>query len=1102
MFLTSYWPEGLIKKKFTSLLKTLIIFFFFTLNFNTQGQKLNIIGHLSIEDGLSLSIVTKIIQDKRGFLWFGTYNGLNRYDGYNFKIFLPEHTNRFSISNYSIWAMYEDSKGYIWIGTMEGLNRYDWKTEKFYRYMNDPKDPNSLSNNYVLSIYEDKSGRIIVGTQNGLNIYNREKDNFAVTKKISNELNVDSLNSVTCTEEDYQSNIWLGTWKGLTCLKKDGSIENVILPGSKDLITFRYNQISDIYADNNKNLWVGTNNGQGLFKYNLESKTFSNYSNTPKNPQSISDNRINFIFRDELNSLWVGTKNGLNKFDPATNKFERFYHDPINSFSIINNDVLSILIDKTELLWIGTSGGISKGYQPINSFGFYSKNFKGSKFNLSSTRVTSVKIDHSQNIWIATPEGLDEIRNSTNQLIRYKHIPGNKNSLSDNFVMSVTEDNSGIIWIGTEGSGLNSYDPQNGKFANYSYKESDFQSISNNGIVSICVDRNNNLWVGTWWGLNLLDEKRTKFERFTNFKNNLIWVIYEDSKGMLWTGTDGGGVNEFNPKTKTFRNFMHDTTGINNICGNRVISILESKDGIMWFGTLDGLSNYDRNTGQFKTYGINNGLPSNSINSINEDKKGFLWIGTENGISKFDRKNGVFKNYNKRNGLPEIQFSANASDQSIDGHIYSGTVNGLMFFNPDSIKDSHINVSIVFTDLKLFNQSILISQEGNSILNESITGVKNVNIPYNSDVITIEFASLDFFNVKRNKFQYKLEGFDKGWNDVGTRNSATYTNLPPGDYTFFVKVSNPESFRKAKEASLKITIVPLYYQTWWFKVLLAVVLFLGTIMIVQMRISRIKKLNKILGNRVAERTKDLDKTINELNQKIGERKTAESIVQTSLKEKEVLLKEIHHRVKNNLQVISSLLYLNSKKINDREVLEMFKDSQNRVKSIALVHERLYQSKDLGRIDFKDYAQKLTNDLMRSYAVNQASITLENNIENIFISIDTAVPCGLIINELISNSFKYAFPNYEAEKKNGIISINFNHLGGNQLLLVVSDNGIGIQGDIEEKKNSSLGLQLVETLVAQLEGTLEIDLTKGTSFIIKFMNPQAKQKSNLKFLHNS
>ncbi|HVO74898.1 MAG TPA: histidine kinase dimerization/phosphoacceptor domain -containing protein, partial [Ignavibacteriaceae bacterium] len=398
----------------------------------------------------------------------------------------------------------------------------------------------------------------------------------------------------------------------------------------------------------------------------------------------------------------------------------------------------------------------------------------------------------------------------------------------------------------------------------------------------------------------------------------------------------------------------------------------------------------------------------------------------------------------------------------------------IVYFNPDEISDQYIPAPFSFTDLKIFNQSVPVSNGGSTILNESITTASIMEIPYNSsDIISIEFALLDFYNVKANTFHYKLSGFDDRWIYVGSKNSATYTNLPPGDYTFYVRAINNNDKRSEKEASIKLIIIPTYYQTAWFKLLAAFALLVAVFLIIQLRTRVIKNQNKLLESNVLARTKDLQASLQEKN--------------TLLQEKEILLKEIHHRVKNNLQIISSLLYLNSKKLNDCKMLDTFRVSQNRIKSIALIHERLYQSKDLARINFKEYMQRLAHDLFTSYAVNQNLVKLELDIEDIFINVDSAVPFGLIINELISNSLKYAFPNYEEKSKQGLIKIIFRKNKNEDYFLEVSDNGIGLPQDFEEQKKNSLGLQLIETLTAQLDAVLDIKCSPGTVFRIILKN---------------
>lgn len=1045
--------------------------------------------HITSEDGLSLNGVTQIYQDSQGFMWFGTYNGLNRYDGYNFKIFLPNPSDPNSISNHSIYSIIEDKYGYIWIATLDGLNRYDRKTETFYKYKHNPKDPHSISSNNILSIYEDKSGTLWIGTLDGLNKYNRESDNFTVIKKVSDRLNPDSLNSVVCIEEDFNGNLWLGTWNGLTCMRKDGKVIKQLYAQPSNYKNFDYRIISYLFEDNSKNLWIGFNS-RGLAKYDQKTGIIKYYKPIADDPNTISDGYVNVIYQDNSNNIWIGTKNGLNKYNLEQDNFIRILNDPNKSYTIIDNNILSITQDKTGLIWIGTAGGISKFYLPKNLFHYFDEKFPISK------RINSIFIDRKENIWIGSFYGLDKIIKDENRVMHFRHLPGNKNSLSDNFVMSVYEDRYGIIWIGTNHSGLNRYDPKTGEFKVYTYDINDTTSISNNGITSICEDHKGNLWFGTWWGLNRFDRKTEKFYRYLSDKSNpnslpydLIWVVMEDSKGMIWIGTDGGGASMFNPKTNKFTNFSRDTSSAYVISENRVLAISESRDGVIWFGTTDGLSCFDSKTNKVKIYRMKDGLPSNLINGIIEDNKGYLWISSDKGLTKFDRKTGTFYNYTKRTGLQELEFNQNTVVKSKDGILFFACRNGLMFFNPDSIKEEYLSAPVVFTDLKLFNVSVPISKQKDSILKKSITQIKSVSIPHGYDVITIDFALLDFFNVKKNKYLYKLEGFDIDWNNVGSRNSATYTNLPPGEYTFIVRAYNSDGIRNTKEASLRIIILPAFYQTTWFKVILAVSLILITVLIINIRTRQIKKLNRILENRVAERTKDLDDTIQKLSQEVIERKKAEEKVSASLQEKEILLREIHHRVKNNLQVISSLLYLQSLNLKDEEAINSFRDSQDRIKCMALIHEKLYRSKDLAGINFGDYIKSLIDELKKSFKKEDKEIQTIVDANGINLSLDTALSCGLIVNELVTNALKYAFPSHLLEQSISDneykIEVKVDRVDSTKYSLIISDNGVGLPESIDIENSESLGLKLVYSMVNQLNGSIEINTERGTRYKIIF-----------------
>ena len=1084
----------------------IIILFLFT-SIKAQEEEVHI-SHLTAEEGLSLSQVTQIYQDNLGFMWLGTYSGLNRYDGYNFKVFLPEPDNIKSISSHDITSIFQDSKGILWIGTNNGLNRYDFKTESFKRYLHDANDPNSLSNNNIYSIMEDKSGTLWFGTHDALNKYNRNKDNFSTLKirigdKLVKTSTYDNVESISCMLQDYKGNLWIGIWDGLINMDSNGNIlkQFIYKEGNTDAIGFK--SISSIYEDKEKFIWIGTN-GNGLYKYDPSTGKFDHYLSNDSDSKTISYNYINVIFQDNYNDIWIGTKNGLNKYNPQNNTFIRIFNNSEKPLSIINNEILSITQDKSGLIWIGSNGGISRFYKPTNKFYYFQKDNRVTSYSLSNNRINSVFIDKKENMLVGTLDGLDYIINGEKHIINYRTDPHNKNSISDNYITTAIEDRSGYRWVGTYQNGLNRINLRTGENKIFFHENENTTSLSNSGITDLLEDHKGTIWVGTWYGLNRYNKSTEKFLRYENtvddpkcLSNNSVWKIYEDSKNMIWVGTDGGGVCMMDPKISAFTVYMHDSTNSNPISNNRVLTITETKDGLMWFGTSDGLNSFDRQTGKFKVFKKENGLPGNLIFSLQEDNNGLLWISTDNGISCYNRGTGTFTNYSKKDGLKELEFIGRASCKAKDGTLYFGSKKGLLFFNPNNIVNRFAMAPIIFTDLKIYNKSVPIRQNSNSILKESITTSTSIEIPSESGEITIDFALLYYQSVRGNTYQYILSGFEKNWNDAGQRNSATYANLPPGEYIFQVQAANSDGIKGKNVASLQIIIVPAYYQTWWFKIFLSCVFLLSIGLFFQQRTRKIKSQNKILENHVAERTKDLDHTITELNREVVERKKAEANVHATLEEKEglllekeILLKEIHHRVKNNLQIISSLLYLQSRKIKDSELLNMFDDSLNRIKSMALLHEKLYQSNDLSEINLFNYINSLLTHLKKSYS--RSDILIRDSIfinHDINFNLDTAMACGLMINELMTNAYKYAFPKVWIEKLTSVfefkIEVSVVKEENNIYSLIVSDNGIGFPENFDIENAESLGMKIVSSMVKQLDGLLEIKRENGSQFKTSF-----------------
>lgn len=1073
--------------KFARVIFLILFLLLSTGSVNSQ-QELKFTSNLTSESGLSLNVITKILQDKRGFLWFGTYNGLNRYDGYNFKVFTPEPGNPRSICGFLISALYEDRQGNIWIGTNTGLCRYDWRTEEFTTYKNDPTNPNSLSNNSVLSIFEDRSGSLWIGTLNGLNQLNRQSNDFSVRIKVSDEININSLNSVTSVVEDKRGNIWFGTWKGLTKLqRRDGKLITFKLPERINSNTLLYNQISQLLIDNEENLWIATNNDQGVYKYSLERNTFIHYFNNPADANSLSSNQANVLCLDRQGNIWIGTLNGLNKYDPQKG-FIKYFHDPSLNNTLINNNISSIIEDQTGLFWIGTERGISRAYIPINDFKYtelYSKNPDGV---LERGRIFSVCLDNEGNFWLGSTLGLFTLDKESENVIPLRRFKGKEILMSENNIRSICQDKSGTVWMGSVGSGLSSFNVNTGENKLFRYNDDDTESLSNNGVISLCIDRNQNVWAGTWWGLNKLDNQTGKFRRYTNFSNNLCWVIFSDSDGKIWVGTDGGGVNELNPEADTFNNYLN---------GKRVISIYESHDGILWFGTTEGLFSYSRKDQKFSEYKKENGLQSNVINSICEDNFGNLWFSSDNGLFKYDRNNEIFRNYDKRSGLTETEFSSNSAVKSRNGDLFFGGVIGLFHFSPGKIQDQYPDANVVLTDLKIYNQSVPISRDGKSILNESITVSKSIEIPFGSDVISIDFALLDYFDIHKNKFRYFLEGFDKEWNEIGLRNSATYTNLPPGEYAFKVRASNDIGFKSYKETSVNIIIIPAFYQTWIFRIIAMIILILGVFLLIKYRTGKIQKQNIILENRVIERTKDLDKTIHELNLEIATKNKFFSIIAHDLRSPFTAMLGFSKHLVDEIENIS------------KDELKLIAESILKSTSLTfslLENLLLWARIQTGRIEYTpeiinlDKLLHKTTELLKHNAENKGLEIIINNHNATNVYADPNM-VETILRNLLSNAIKFS-------NEGGEISITTKD-ADKYVLISVKDNGIGMSEEkiirmfeigynisslgTRNEKGSGLGLILCKEFIEHNGGTINIKSKVGEYSEISFTLPKRQEQ---------
>ncbi|MGB8953031.1 MAG: two-component regulator propeller domain-containing protein, partial [Candidatus Aminicenantales bacterium] len=836
--------------------------------------------HLFMEDGLSQNSIYSIIQDSRGFIWFGTEDGLNRYDGYSFKIYKQDLEDPNSLSAIYIHTLYEDKSGVLWIGTRGGgLNKYDREKDQFIRYQAETNNPRSLSNNEVFAIHEDKSGVLWIGTNGGgLNKFDRANEQFTCYQADPNNPKSLSHNSVYAICEDKSGVLWIGT-RGGGLNKFDRTKEQFTRyqADSNNPKSLSNDEVYAVYEDKSGVLWIGTNGG-GLNKFDRANEQFTRYQTDPNNPNSVSNNFIYTIYEDKSGTLWLGTNGGgLNKFDRVKEQFIRYQTDPDDPSSISNNEVDSIYEDRTGVMWVGTRVGLNIFDREKKQFTHYA--YKPNDPNsLSHNLVFSLYQDKSGILWVGTyGGGLNKFDQEKGQFLHYRADPNNPRSLSNDVVRAIMEDKSGVMWVGTHG-GVNKFDQKKGQFIQYRANPHDPGSLSSDIVRSIYEDRAGVLWVGTENGLNEFDQKKERFTHYfsnpndpTSLSHDFVYTILEDRSGVFWIGTNGGGLNRFDRIKKQFFCYKNEPGNPNSLSNNFIYSLYEDSSGMFWIGTRGGgLNKFDRRKGTFSHYTEKDGLPNDTIYSILEDNQGNLWLSTNRGISRFNPQTEKFRNYDKNDGLQDNEFNGGAYYKSRSGEMFFGGVNGFNAFYPDKIKDNPYIPSVVITDFQIFNKSAPIEEETDkhAILTRSITETSEIVLSYKDRVFSFDFAALHFAAPEKNKYARIMEGFEKEWNYVGNRHYVTYTNLRPGKYIFRVKGSNNDDVWNNKGISLKIKIIPPFWQTRWFQGLALVAVLLLISLAYKARTRAIREKNIQLEERVEERT-------TELQQEVAERKRLE-----------------------------------------------------------------------------------------------------------------------------------------------------------------------------------------------------------------------------------
>lgn len=848
-----------------------ILFFGLSVPCYLPAQELKF-NHLGSDQGLSQAVVNAIFQDNRGFMWFATQEGLNKYDGYSFSVYKHDPNDSNSISGSFINAVYQDKNGNIWVGSNgSGLDMYSEVTGRYRHFSHDTKNNNSISNNTIRAIEEDADGIIWVGTDNGLNSLDPKTGKFRQYLHSETDPNSLTANQVYDIHIGKDGRIWLATYEGWLNVfdKKNGKFtsygmnidairENyapVLKTQNENDLAVKTSRIRCIYENRDGNFWLGTDGG-GILVFDPRTGRFlRTYYSDPANYRSLSGGRVHAICNDELGRIWVGTfGKGLNILNAVTGDFDRYEADDRNPYGLNHNDVKCILPDRQGNVWVGTNGGgVNVFFKSMGKFAHIKKSERPGvgENSLKSDVVMSVIEDREGLLWVGTYSGgLTTIDRRTN---RYTHYPELSTS-TQNVVLSLLETKDGRIWVGTYGDGINVYNKATHEKKHYSVPK----YMTDGTVMCMAEDKEGFVWFGTYDGglykINPRTEEVVNYTRKDGLPCDGMFSICFDRNGNLWIGGIGGGLIFMDRQSGKFKTYKHDKNNRNSISNDMVNVVYEDAKGRIWMGTTDGLNMLDPASGKISTWYERDGLLSDYVYGIVSDSKGYIWLSTNKGITRFDpaaenTDGAAFRNFGVNDGVQRGEFDQGAYFKSRRGEIFFGGMYGLNTFFPDKIMDNSNVPPVLITSYKRFGKEVS--------LDTSILYKKRIVLDWKDNYISFEFTALDFAMPSKNKYQFKLEGFDDDWSPPTHNRFASYTNLPGGDYVFRVRGANSEGVWNEEGASLYIRINPPFWKTNWFYTLCVLVTIAGIFGFIRYRTGAIQKENKLLEAKVAERTYEL-----------------------------------------------------------------------------------------------------------------------------------------------------------------------------------------------------------------------------------------------------
>ena len=1020
--------------------------------------------NITIEDGLSQSTVETIYQDSKGYIWIGTNDGLDRYNGYEFKHYKHDKYDKNSIANNYIVDIIEDKNGYIWVSTIGGLSRINPDKDEIKNYYS-KEDSGNLSNSNLWQILCTKDNRLIASTIDGLNVYDKNKDKFTRILYKEGELPSQYIYSL---EEDLYGHIWVGTDNGLVELDKDLNIVKSYQDAIGD------SDIYNVYDDSKGNIWVCTLDN-GLFKINLDDKSVENYKNN-NSKISIPSNNVRDIISDSEGKLWIATDKGLCTFDYEREEFITYNKKLYQSNSLIDDEIFCLLKDSSGLIWIGTYSGISR-FNPNSNF----THFKSDPYDnnsISGNVIHGIYEDDDKTLWIGTNESGVNIINGES----IKHL----NKENSNIVSDLIEDITGFknyIFIGTnEGLSVlvkNDKTAKNYTITNYTTKD----GLPSNKIRSLFIDSKGYLWIGTNKGLAILDTNNNKIIDITyildemGVSDKFIRAVYEDSKGNYYIGCFlEGGLIKINPNTKEYKIYKNIENDDSSISNNSIRYINEDLYGNILVGTSHGINILNLSTDKFNHYTEKDGLINNTIYGILVDKNNGIWMSTNAGISKLSTEDATFKNFTITDGLQSNEFNGRACFKSKDGNMYFGGINGFNVFNSQDIELSTFEPKVIFDNFE--------------INGTNKKDISNIKFKSNENNIKINLFTNDYKNTKTTQYYYKLEGLENEWNMTNS-NSLVFVNLGSGDYTLKIKTITQHGVM-SDESSVHFTINPPIWRSNY-----AICIYLILIIISILRyMHKVNTLDRLVNERTNKLRKEMEK-----NEQLFKK------VLSLEQNKNNYFVNLSHELRTPLNVLSSINQLIkefTKKDNfiTPEKLSYYMGIMDRNCSrlLSLINNLI----DHTKIENNSYIiNKKDEDIV--YLVEETVLDIKDYIEEkgLELIFDTDVEEKVIrcdkvdiercIINLVGNAVKFT-------PEGGLIEVLLQDLD-DKVKIIVKDNGIGISEEnqkiifdrfnqvvdesSEQKGGSGLGLTITKQLITLHNGEIyvESEVGVGSEFII-------------------